>query len=82
MNLQQFIALCEEILELASGTLTMATRLDSIDEWDSLTKMDLVSYCEDKLQTTLPIEIFRDTEIFQDVVDQVKPYLYVTSYEK
>lgn len=82
MNLQQFITLCEEILELETGTLTMATRLDSIDEWDSLTRMDLVSYCEDKFQAILPIEIFRDTEIFQDVVDLVKPYLYVTAYEK
>ncbi|WP_341322800.1 acyl carrier protein [Solibacillus sp. FSL H8-0523] len=82
MNLQQFITLCEEILEVEPGTLTMATRLDSIDEWDSLTRMDLVSYCDDKFNTTLPVEIFRDTETFQDVIDKVKPYLYVTAYEK
>ena len=79
MNLKQFIALCEEILELKEGTLTMNTRLDNIEEWDSLTRMDLVSYCDDKFNTTLPVEIFRDAEIFQDVVDKVEKYLQVTS---
>lgn len=79
MNLKQFIALCEEILELEEGMLTMDTRLDNIEEWDSLTRMDLVSYCDDKFNTTLPVEIFRDTEIFQDVVDKVEKYLQVTS---
>ena len=79
MNLKQFIALCEEILELEEGTLSMDTRLDTIEEWDSLTRMDLVSYCDDKFNTTLPVEIFRDSEIFQDVVDKVEKYLQVTS---
>ena len=79
MNLKQFIALCEEILELEEGTLTMDTRLDNIEEWDSLTRMDLVSYCDEKFNTTLPVEIFRDAEIFQDVVDKVEKYLQVTS---
>lgn len=79
MNLKQFIILCEEILELEEGTLTMETRLDNIEEWDSLTRMDLVAYCDDKFNTTLPVEIFRDAEIFQDVVDKVEKYLQVTS---
>ncbi|MEK4629450.1 MAG: acyl carrier protein [Solibacillus sp.] len=82
MNLKQFIALCEDILELKEGTLTMDTRLDNIEEWDSLTRMDLVSYCEEKFNAKLPIEIFQDTEIFQDVIDKVKQYLHVIAYEK
>lgn len=82
MNLKQFITLCEEILQVEPGTLTMATRLDNLEEWDSLTRMDLVSYCDDKFNTTLPVEIFRDTETFQDVIDKVKPYLHVMAYEK
>ncbi|MCH7321038.1 acyl carrier protein [Solibacillus sp. MA9] len=82
MNLKEFIALCEEILEIKEGKLTMDTRLDNIEEWDSLTRMDLVSYCDEKFNTTLPIEIFRDTETFQDVVNIVKPYLQVAAYEK
>ncbi|MEK4698979.1 phosphopantetheine-binding protein [Solibacillus sp. FSL R7-0668] len=81
MNLNQFIALCEDILELEEGTLTMDTVLDEIEEWDSLTRMDLVSYCDEKFNTTLPVEIFRDTEIFQDVVDKVKHFLQVTVHE-
>lgn len=82
MNLKQFITLCEEILQVEPGTLTMATRLDNLEEWDSLTRMDLVSYCDDKFNTTLPVEIFRDTETFQDVIDKVKPFLHVIAYEK
>ena len=82
MNLKQFITLCEGILQVEPGTLTMATRLDNLEEWDSLTRMDLVSYCDDKFNTTLPVEIFRDTETFQDVIDKVKPYLHVMAYEK
>lgn len=49
---------------------------------DSLTRMDLVSYCEEKFNAKLPIEIFQDTEIFQDVIDKVKQYLHVIAYEK
>lgn len=79
MNLNQFIALCEEILELKEGTLKMDTSLDQIEEWDSLTRMDLVSYCDEQFDVTLPVEIFRDAEIFQDVVDKVARYLQVTS---
>ena len=79
MNLKQFIALCEEILELDQGILTMDTRLDDIEEWDSLTRMDLVAYCDDKFNTTLPVEIFREAEIFQDVVEKISDYLQVTS---
>lgn len=79
MDIKQFIALCEEILELEVGTLKMDTRLDNLEEWDSLTRMDLVSYCDDQFNTILPVEIFRDTELFQDVVDKVKQYLQVTS---
>lgn len=79
MNLKQFIALCEEILELKEGTLKMDTSLDQIEEWDSLTRMDLVSYCDEQFDVTLPVEIFRDAELFQDVVDKVAHYLQVTS---
>lgn len=79
MDLKQLIALCEEILELKEGTLNMDTCLGNIEEWDSLTRMDLVSYCDDKFGITLPVEIFKDAETFQDVVDKVETYLQVTS---
>ena len=79
MNLKEFIALCEEILALEEGTLEMETRLEEIDEWDSLTRMDLVSYCDEKFNTTLPIEIFKDAIIFHDVVKKIEKYLMVTS---
>ncbi|MEK4129146.1 phosphopantetheine-binding protein [Solibacillus sp. FSL W8-0474] len=77
MNLKQFTALCEEILELEEGALKMETRLESIEEWDSLTRMDLISYCDEKFDTTLPIEIFQDSETFQDVVAKLERYLQV-----
>lgn len=79
MNLKQFIALCEEVLELKEGTLKMDTCLDQLEQWDSLTRMDLVSYCDEQFDITLPVEIFRDAELFQDVVDKVERYLQVTS---
>lgn len=79
MNQKEFIALCEEVLELEEGTLKLDTRLEDIEEWDSLTRMDLVSYCDDKFNTTLPIEIFKDTKVFQDVITKVEKYLQVTS---
>ena len=79
MNQKEFITLCEEILELEEGTLEMETRLEDIDEWDSLTRMDLVSYCDDKFNTTLPIEIFKDAIFFRDVINKIEKYLQVTS---
>lgn len=77
MDLKVFTALCEEILELEEGTLKMETRLDGIEEWDSLTRMDLISYCDEAFNTILPIEIFQHSETYQDVVDKVKIYLQV-----
>ena len=57
----------------------METSLEDIEEWDSLTRMDLVSYCDDKFNTTLPIEIFKDAIIFRDVINKIEKYLQVRS---
>lgn len=44
MTLQGKLELLEEILEADEGTLKVEDRLEDIEEWDSMSKLYLVSY--------------------------------------
>ena len=49
MTLQGKLALLEEILEADDGTLKVEDRLEDIDEWDSMSKLYLVSYVKKEM---------------------------------
>ncbi|MGG0656995.1 phosphopantetheine-binding protein [Rummeliibacillus pycnus] len=77
MNIKEFTLLCEEILELEDGTLLLTTNLEEIEEWDSLAIMDILSRCDNEFNTQFPVDIFRNANTFQDVVDKIKDFIKI-----
>lgn len=48
MDKQKKLALLEDMFEMDEGTLKEETRLDDLDEWDSLAKLSLIVLMDDE----------------------------------
>ena len=48
--------LIEELLKLPSGTITLYTMIEEIEEWDSLAHVMIIGELEEKLGITIPLE--------------------------
>ena len=53
MNLQEKLALIEEVLDVAEGSLTPETLLAEVDEWDSIAALSLVVMLDEKFEKTV-----------------------------
>ena len=60
MTLQGKLELLEEILEADEGTLKVEDRLEDIDEWDSMSKLYLVSYVKMEMNKRLTVDEFKN----------------------
>jgi acyl carrier protein len=57
MELQKKVTgLIEELLKLPSGTITLDTMIEEIEEWDSLAHVMIIGELEEKLGITIPLE--------------------------
>lgn len=48
MDKKKKLALLEDMFEMDGGTLKEETRLDDLDEWDSLAKLSLIVLMDDE----------------------------------
>lgn len=48
MDKQKKLALLEDMFEMDDGTLNGETRLEDLDEWDSLAKLSLIVLMDDE----------------------------------
>lgn len=69
MTLQGKLELLEEILEADEGTLKVEDRLEDIDEWDSMSKLYLVTYVKKEMQKRLTVDEIKNFETVQDICD-------------
>ena len=53
MNLQEKLALIEEVLDVETGSLTPETLLAEVDEWDSIEALSLVVMLDEKFEKTV-----------------------------
>ena len=53
MNLQEKLALIEEVLDVETGSLTPETLLAEVDEWDSIAALSLVVMLDEKSEKTV-----------------------------
>lgn len=53
---EQIIALIEEILKVPTGTVTEDTKIEAVEEWDSLAHVMIIGELEEKLGISLPLE--------------------------
>ena len=69
MTLQGKLVLFEEILEADEGTLKVEDRLEDIDEWDSMSKLYLVSYVKKEMNKRLTVDEIKNFKTVQDICD-------------
>ena len=50
MNLQEKLALIEEVLDVETGSLTPETLLAEVGEWDSIAALSLIVVLEEKFE--------------------------------
>lgn len=69
MTLLEKLELLEEILEADEGTLKVEDRLEDIDEWDSMSKLYLVSYVKKEMKKRLTVDEIKNFQTVQDICD-------------
>jgi acyl carrier protein len=64
MNDQEFIASIEELLEIDPGSISLATQLDSLQEWDSLAVVSFLAMADSKYGVRVtPTELHESNSI-------------------
>ena len=53
MDLQEKIALIEEVLDVEAGSLTQETMLADVEEWDSIAALSLIVMLDEKFEKTV-----------------------------
>lgn len=53
---EQIIALMEEILRVPTGTITEETKMEDVEQWDSLAHVMLIGELESRLGVSIPLE--------------------------
>ena len=53
MNLQEKLALIEEVLDVEAGSLTQETMLADVEEWDSIAALSLIVMLDEKFEKTV-----------------------------
>lgn len=68
METKEKLALLEDIMELDEGTLTPETKLDELDEWDSLSALSFVVMLGDEFHRKISGQEVRAFERIQDML--------------
>ena len=69
MTLQEKLEVLEDILEMDEGTLKVEDSLEDIDEWDSMSKLYLVTYVKKEMKKRLTVDEIKNFETVQDICD-------------
>lgn len=73
MNDQEKLAALEDIMELDEGTLAPETRLEDIEEWDSLSALSFVVLLGDEFDRKISGNEIRAFETVQDMMNVMEP---------
>lgn len=53
---EKILELIEEVLKVPSGTITVDTKAEDVEEWDSLAHVMLIGELEDRLGISIPLD--------------------------
>ena len=69
MNLQEKLALIEEVLDVETGSLTPETLLAVVGEWDSIAALSLVVMLDEKFEKTVSGVQIKALASVNDILD-------------
>ena len=73
MTQEEKLASLEEIMELDEGTLKPDTRLDDLEEWDSLSALSFVVLLGDEFNRKISGKEIREFETVSDMMKVMEP---------
>lgn len=73
MNDQEKLAALEEIMELDEDSLKPETRLEDLEEWDSLSALSFVVLLGDEFDRKITGKEIRAFETIQDMMNVMEP---------
>ena len=68
MTIDEKIAVLEDMLELENGTLTVETKLSTVDEFDSMAKLSLIVISDEEFGKKLTGEQLREFKTIGDIL--------------
>ena len=68
MTIEEKIAFLEDMLELENGTLTVETKLSTVDEFDSMAKLSLIVISDEEFGKKLTGEQLREFKTIGDIL--------------
>ena len=71
MDLKERIAEIADILDVDEECLSMDTMLDSLDEWDSITRLSLMIYFEEEVGKKVTGEQIKELKTVKDILDLI-----------
>ena len=72
MTLQEKLEVLEDALELDEGTLKVEDSLEDIEEWDSMSKLYLVTYVKKEMKKRLTVDEIKNFKTVQDICDYLE----------
>ena len=69
METTKKLAMIEEIMDLDEGTLTPATVLEDLEDWDSMAKLSVMVMMDDEFGKVLTGDAVRALKTVQDILN-------------
>lgn len=69
MELQEKLALIEEVLDVEEGSLKPETELADVDEWDSIAALSLIVMLDEKFEKTVSGAQIKALGTVNDILD-------------
>lgn len=69
MDLKEKLEILEEIFEMDEGTLKEDMRLEDLEEWDSMSKLYLVTYVKKNMKKRLTVDEVKEFVTVKDICD-------------
>lgn len=66
------LQLLEDMFEMDEGTLDPSVELDSLEEWDSMSKLSLIVLMDDECGKTLKSDDIKRFRTVQDILDYME----------
>lgn len=71
MTKTEFIDLFAERLQVKTNNLTEETRLDSLEEWDSWNRLELMTMVDDSFQVNLTAQDLNEIITLKDLIKKI-----------
>lgn len=67
---EKILKLMDEVFQVAAGTVTENTRMEDLEQWDSLAHVMLIGELEDKLGISIPLDEAVEITSVQEILEK------------